>query len=127
MHGKIGQKALTTKSIAALSVSDKLEIAANAFVDKENVQFTTLDKIEDLPEVERNAQPTAGTVLEPIVNALIAADVPTEATVGGVQKSLGVDFQTLHDATCNCKHDNQILGAHMRNNFWDLAENHRKN
>ncbi len=102
-----------------LSLKQRRMIAADAFINRGNEFFKTLDQIEYMEN--RENEPVTGNILELVVTALNDAGFATAENVGGVMESLHVDFDTLHAEICNCKHGGEITGARARINFLNIA------
>lgn len=104
---------------APMTLADIRRIAADAFVNHRNEHFAILHGVEHADDP--NGVPTTDTVLQPVVDALNAAGVATEATVGGVLASLEVSFNDLHAETCGCEFCGLITGHRAHANFTRLA------
>ncbi|MDB5238637.1 MAG: hypothetical protein JWM46_907 [Candidatus Kaiserbacteria bacterium] len=117
MNAITGKNALTgTTALTPLTRARKLEIAAEGIRSRGDIDYKTIRKIEDMTLEVVMALPVAGTVFQPIANALTANDCPTDNTVGAVMKTLELDQGQVHSIACACHENSEhMTGVHAAN------------
>jgi len=70
------------------------------------------------------ATPVAGTVVEPIVEALKAGGVPMpeSATVGDMMDRIGLEQHEVDKKLCHCTNGDTITGTQLAKNLRGLAD-----
>lgn len=107
--------------LAALTREQKFKIVIAALVAQGNKTFKAIHDIERMSAEELNSYPTAGTILQPVVNALNIHGVATDGTVGGVMRSLEFDPDDVHYVACWCHEENEVMtGIWAAERFVDL-------
>jgi hypothetical protein len=100
-------------------VLERRAVVAAHYGQQRNQRFTAIPDIEGTDEAKFAMLPTAGTILEPAVNALTAAGVHVEPTMGGLMNALGLSQQEVHELACEC-HGAEVSGAVMEYRFENL-------